>query len=545
GAMGAGIAQVFARAGYQVALFDTAPGQIDRALATISGSLSGEVAKGRLSSEQAQQAVGCLSGHVDLADAVAGSDLVLEAIVEDLTAKKRIFSQLADLCTDHTIFASNTSSLSIGEMGLASGRPGLFVGLHFFNPAPLMKLVEVIRGPETSQETVDAALGVVESFGKTPVLVADFPNFIVNRIARPFYLQAELLLSDGIPAQDIDEALRLGAGLRMGPLELLDMVGLETHLASSMTAFREWGDPRFRPAPVVKRMVRAGQVGRKSGRGFYSYIGGERVPEPPSTTWSAKTGDLGPIGILGEGADAEFLRAALAKAGCLVLDRGDRGDEDSWLSEATVVIVANDADQTELLDAFGKLGRVCAPAAVLISTSAFACPDALGVASGRSDRVVGLHRPLSILERDFFEVGTGPDTSAETVAVVLGLVAKLGGHAVVTPHRVGYLVNSVLIPMINEAAFALLEGLASREDIDLAIRLGLNHPFGPLELADRIGVDFVLRVMDALHEEYADDRYRPCILLKQMVRAGRLGRKTGRGFYTYAPGREHASTRKE
>ncbi len=542
GAMGSGIAQVFARAGYRVALFDAAPPQLDRALVAITGSLSREVAKGRLSSEEAEQVVGRLSAHVDLADAVAGSDLVLEAIVEDMTVKRQLFSQLAGCCADHTILASNTSSLSIGEMGLASGRPDLFVGLHFFNPPPVMKLVEVIRGTETSQETVDAALGVVERIGKTPVLVADFPNFIVNRIARPLYLQSQLLLSDGIAAQDIDKALRLGGGLRMGPLELLDMIGLEPHLASSMTAFREWGDPRFRPVPIVKRMVRAGHVGRKSGRGFYRYVDGEQIPLCLSATWPAKTGHLGPIGILGEGADADSLRGALGSRGCRVLGLGNRGEEDSRLGEAAVIIVASDADQTELLGVFGKLGRVCAPAAVLVSTSAFAYPEALGVASARSDRVIGLHRPLSIFERDFFEVGTGPDTSDETVAVALGLVAKLGCDAVVTPHRASYLVNSVLIPMINEAAFALLEGLASREDIDLAIRLGLNHPFGPLELADHIGVDFVLRVMNTLQEEYADDRYRPCILLKQMVRAGHLGRKTGRGFYVYAGECEHPLT---
>ncbi|MCL5736604.1 MAG: 3-hydroxyacyl-CoA dehydrogenase NAD-binding domain-containing protein [Actinobacteria bacterium] len=540
GAMGSGIAQVFARAGYRVAMFDAASAQLDRALAAISGSLSREVAKGRLTLEESEEAVGRLSTHVDLADAVIGSDLVLEAIVEDMAVKKQLFSQLIACLPETTILASNTSSLSIGEMGLAFGRPELFVGMHFFNPPPLMKLVEVIRGSETSQETVDAALGVVETIGKVPVLVADFPNFIVNRIARPLYLQAQLLLSDGVAAQDIDRALRLGGGLRMGPLELLDMIGLEPHLASSMTAFREWGDPRFRPAPIVKRMVRAGHVGRKSGRGFYRYADGEQTPFLASPTWPIQTDDLGPIGILGEGAEAEFLRAMLGSSGCRVLDTGDRAAEDSGLGDAAVVIVTGDAGQAELVDLFVTLGRACMPSAVLVATSAFVFPEALGVAAGRADRVIGLHRPLSILGRDFYEVATGLDTSAKTVAVALGLVARLRGDAVVTPHRAGYLVNSVLMPMVNEAAFALLEGLASREDIDLAIRLGLNHPFGPLELADRIGVDFVLRVMSTLHEEYADDRYRPCVLLKQMVRAGHLGRKSGRGFYVYASEDEHA-----
>lgn len=531
GSMGSGIAQVFARSGYEVSLFDAQPRQLEAAVAGMARSLEKEVGKGALRTEEAAAVLARVATHADLGSSVAGSDLVLEAIVENMAAKKELFSLLDAACRPGTILASNTSSLSISEMGLAAGRPEAFVGMHFFNPPQRMKLVEVIRGAETSQGTIDTILGIVARIGKTPVLVHDFPNFIVNRIARPLYLQAQLLLSDGIPAQEIDKALRLGAGLPMGPLELLDMIGLEPHLAASETAFHEWSDQRFRPVPIVKRMVRAGHVGRRRGRGFYRYLDGKQIPLQDSTVLPEPTAEIRSVVVLGESGDAAELVAGLSAAGCGVTAFAGVEAAVAELGGAQAVIAADEADQRTLVELFRRLGDLCSPATVLLPTSTYAFPDELGTVSGNAERVVGLNRPMPFLNPRFFQVGTGPDTGEDALALALALVASLGGEAVVTPHRACYLVHSVLIPLINEAAFAVLESLASREDIDMAMRLGLNHPMGPLEWADRLGIDVVLKVMETLHEEYGDSRYRPCILLKQMVRAGQLGRKSGRGFY--------------
>lgn len=271
GQMGAGIAQVAAAAGYAVVARDVDRAALDRARAGIAKSLAKFVEKGQLDGAARDAALGRLAFTTDLAG-VAGADLVIEAIVEDLGAKTALWRELDGLAPAATIFASNTSSLSITTMAAASGRPDRMVGLHFFNPVPLMNLVEVIRGIATSPATFDAALGFARSLGKETVSARDTAGFVVNRLLVPYLLDAVRALEQGVgTVAEIDAAMKLGCGHPMGPLTLLDFVGLDTALRIGEILFEEFREPRMAPPPLLRRMVAAGLVGKKGGRGFYDW----------------------------------------------------------------------------------------------------------------------------------------------------------------------------------------------------------------------------------------------------------------------------------
>jgi len=271
GTMGAGIAQAFAARGHEVVLRDIKPALVDRGIGFIQKNLSKLVSKNKLDQGQASEIVGRIQGTVDLADA-RDSDLVVEAAVENMAIKKEIFKELDALCDAKTILATNTSSLSITEVAAATGRPDKVMGMHFFNPAPVMKLVELIKGITTSQETFEQVREITEGLGKTPVEVAEAPGFVVNRILVPMINEAVGILAEGVAsAQDIDTSMQLGANHPMGPLALGDLIGLDVCLAIMDVLYEEFGDSKYRAHPMLRKYVRGGWLGRKSGRGFYEY----------------------------------------------------------------------------------------------------------------------------------------------------------------------------------------------------------------------------------------------------------------------------------
>jgi 3-hydroxybutyryl-CoA dehydrogenase len=271
GTMGAGIAQAFASAGLTVVLRDVSDALVASGVATIQKNLDRQVSKGALSEIEHQAILGRVESATDL-EAVAECDLIVEAIIEQMDIKKTVFEALDKTCKAETIFVSNTSSLSITEIASATNRPDRVMGMHFFNPASIMKLVELIRGIATSQETVDAVQAVAMEIGKQPIEVAEAPGFVVNRILVPMINEAVGILAEGLASpQDIDAAMKLGANHPMGPLTLADMIGLDVCLAVMDVFHQEFGDSKYRTHPLLRKYVRAGWLGRKSGKGFYDY----------------------------------------------------------------------------------------------------------------------------------------------------------------------------------------------------------------------------------------------------------------------------------
>jgi 3-hydroxybutyryl-CoA dehydrogenase len=275
GIMGAGIAQTCSVAGFSVAMRDLTEEFVDGGFQRMRAPLEKRVARGKMTQEEVEAILGRIEGFTSLGEALKGADVVIEAVFEEMGVKKELYGELDRLTPDEVVFASNTSSLSITEMAAVTGRPDRFVGMHFFNPAPVMKLVEVIRGSETSDETVQLAMELSRKLGKEPVEVKESAGFVVNRLLVPMMNEAfNLLLENVASAEDIDKAMKLGTNMPMGPFELADFTGLDVGLAVMEVLQRESGDPKFRPSPLLRQLVRAGRLGRKTGRGVYDY-GGE------------------------------------------------------------------------------------------------------------------------------------------------------------------------------------------------------------------------------------------------------------------------------
>ena len=271
GTMGAGVVQAFAQANMPVVMKSRTQASLDKAVGKIFKSLAKLVEKGKVTQEYMDSVMANISTTVDYAD-FADADLVIEAASEDMNLKKEVFAELAKVCKPETIFATNTSSLSITEIAAITDRPAQFIGMHFFNPAPVMKLVEVIKGQMTSEETSNKIFELATAIGKTPVMVEEAPGFVVNRILVPMINEAVGIYAEGIASvEDIDSAMKLGANHPMGPLALGDLIGLDVCLAIMEVLYNEFADSKYRPHPLLKKMVRAGLLGRKSGQGFYKY----------------------------------------------------------------------------------------------------------------------------------------------------------------------------------------------------------------------------------------------------------------------------------
>lgn len=271
GTMGAGVVQAFAQANVPVVMKSRTQASLDKAVGKISKSLAKLVEKGKIEQAYMDATMANISTTTNYAD-FADADLVIEAASEDMNLKKEVFAELAKICKPETIFATNTSSLSITEIAACTDRPAQFIGMHFFNPAPVMKLVEVIKGQMTSEETSNKIFELATAIGKTPVMVEEAPGFVVNRILIPMINEAVGIYAEGIASvEDIDSAMKLGANHPMGPLALGDLIGLDVCLAIMEVLYNEFADSKYRPHPLLKKMVRAGQLGRKSGLGFYKY----------------------------------------------------------------------------------------------------------------------------------------------------------------------------------------------------------------------------------------------------------------------------------
>ena len=492
GAMGAGIAQVAAVAGHRVRLLDNRPGAAAQAVANLQATLTKLADKGKLSPEAARAAGERLLPAEQLAD-LADAGLVVEAIVENLEAKQTLFKDLEALVGTDCLLATNTSSISVTAIGAALARPERLAGLHFFNPAPLMALVEIVSGLATDRAVADTLFATAAAWGKSPVHAKSTPGFIVNRVARPYYAEALRLVQEGAadPAT-LDAVLREAGGFRMGPFELMDMIGHDVNFAVTRSVWSAfYHDPRFLPSLIQQELVDAGFYGRKSGRGFYDYREGAERPAP-RTEPAQKP--VGMITVVGESPAAEALADHLSHSG---LTYGRAPDSDTR-SDGRIA----------------EIGR----AALYVTDGRSATQRAAdnGVAN-----TVLIDLALDYATAQRLAVSVADQCEPEAASAAIGLL-QAAGYAVSRLGDVpGLAVMRTVATLANEAADAVNQGVCSAAGADAAMRLGVNYPRGPLAWADQVGVATLRTVLANLAAGYGEDRYRISPFIQRAVFAGR------------------------
>ncbi|GAC1029694.1 3-hydroxyacyl-CoA dehydrogenase [Pseudomonas sp. No.21] len=486
GAMGAGIAQVAAQAGHPVRLYDTRTGAAAQAIAGIDRQLARLVDKGKLEAA-AHVATLARLRPADELEELADAGLVIEAIVEKLEIKRELLQRLEALCAPDCILASNTSSLSITRLAAGLRHPGRVLGMHFFNPAPLMALVEVVCGLDSDPQLASCLFETARAWGKQPVHARSTPGFIVNRVARPFYAESLRLLQEGAAdCATLDALLREAGGFRMGAFELTDLIGHDVNYAVTCGVFDAYyGDARFQPSLIQKELVDAGRLGRKSGRGFYDYAEGA---ERPQAATLASTATVDTCAIEGDLGVAAPLVQRLESTGVRVTRRDGAG----LLRVGDATLALSD-------------GRLAAQRAR---------EDGL-------DNLVLLDLALDYGRAERLGISWAAGTSQAAIDAAVALLARAGISASPLADVPGLAVLRTVAMLANEGADALLHGVASAADIDLAMCAGVNYPCGPLAWADAIGPAQVLRTLDNLQAAYGEPRYRPSLALRRRVAEGR------------------------
>ncbi|GDY32423.1 3-hydroxyacyl-CoA dehydrogenase family protein [Gandjariella thermophila] len=577
GTMGSGIAEVLARNGLRVIAVEVDEAGITRGLGHIEHSTNRAVQRGKLDESGKAELLDRISTTTRLAD-VADADLVIEAVPEHLDLKAEVFAELDRVCRPDAILASNTSSLSVTEIGVHTGRPGKVVGMHFFNPAPVLKLVEVVRTVVTEPDVVDDVVAFARSIGKEPVVIGDRAGFIANALLFGYLNHAVRMYEQRYASrEDLDAAMRLGCGYPMGPLALLDLIGLDTAYEILDTMYHQSRNRLHAPAPMLKQMITAGLLGRKSGRGFYTYDAPDSpnvVPDaltPSGADEGAAARDVQRVGVVGTGTMATGITEVFAKAGFDVVLRGRseakvkgavdkirkslekavvRGrlseeDRDAALAriqgavefeeladcDLVVEAVAEELDVKRVV--FETLDEVCKPGAVLATTTSSLPVVECAAATSRPRDVIGMHffNPAQVMK--LVEVVSTILTSADTVATTRAVCKKLRKHPVDCGDRAGFIVNALLFPYLNDAVKMLEAHYADADDIDTAMKVGCGLPMGPFELLDVVGLDVSLAIERTLYAEFREPGFAPAPLLEHLVTAGRLGRKSGKGFRDY------------
>jgi 3-hydroxybutyryl-CoA dehydrogenase len=515
GTMGSGIAQLGCQAGARTLLYDPDPEALTRGAERIAAQLRRGAERGRLTHAQAEQGIANLQPVSEPAG-LAECELVIEAAPESLELKRQLFAEIARHVSDRCVLATNTSSLLVTAVAAPLPHPKRVVGMHFFNPPPVMALLEVVSGVESSPEAVALARAAGEAMGKHVIVAVDGVGFLVNRCNRPFGLEGLRLVSERIATiEQVDRICRLGGGFRMGPFELMDLVGVDTGLDISRSFFEQsFGEPRWRPSPITVKAVAAGRYGRKCGRGYYEYPrDGRHRPadaEPP-----AAGGGDGLVVIAGETQLAIELAQAADAAGWTVATPDDAQDLDAPF--LILDLTGSEEPEAPLQGA---------PQAICLHVGSLAALDPGGSA-------VGFHALPPLGDSRVVELTAGPDSAESAIAATERFFQSLGKHTAWVSDAPGLVLGRIVCQVINEAAFALGEGVGSREDIDAGMVHGLNYPRGILAWADVIGLDHVLGVLDGLNLEYGEERYRAAPTLRRLALSGRLGRPTGEGFFTY------------
>jgi 3-hydroxybutyryl-CoA dehydrogenase len=579
GTMGAGIAEVFARNGLQVIAVEVDDEAVQRGRTHLETSTSRAVARGKLAESDAAELLARITTTTSLAD-LADADLVVEAVPEHLELKAEVFTELDKVCRDDVILASNTSSLSVTELSVRTGRPSRVVGMHFFNPAPVLKLVELVRTVVTEQDVIDDLRAFVESLGKVPVVIGDRAGFIANALLFGYLNHAARMYESRYATrEDLDAAMRYGCGYPMGPLALLDLIGLDTAYEILETMYGQSRNQMHAPAPVFKQMITAGLLGRKSGRGFYTYEAPHSstvVPDALTPTSSVpddvRIRDVARVGVVGTGTMATGIVEVFARAGFDVVVRGRsdskvegslaairksldkqvvRGRVTEEQRDETLARVSGTTHLEDFADVdlvveaiaeeldvkravFAALDEICKPGTILATTTSSLPVVECAAVTSRPQDVVGLHffNPAPVMK--LVEVVSTITTGRDVTATCIALCERLKKVPVSCRDRAGFIVNALLFPYLNDAVKMLEAHYATADDIDAAMKTGCALPMGPFELLDVVGLDVSLAIERSLYREFREAGMAPAPLLEHLVTAGRLGRKTGHGFRDYA-----------
>ncbi|MFE0415502.1 3-hydroxyacyl-CoA dehydrogenase family protein [Streptomyces tendae] len=578
GTMGTGIAEVLAGAGREVVGIDVSEAQAVKAVAALESSTARAVERGRLTEQERGAVLGRVRTATDLR-AAADADLVIEVVPESYEIKQRVFRELDGIVRPEAILATGTNALSVTRLAADSARPERVLGLHFFNPAPAMKLVEVVSSVLTAPAAVSAVTDLALDLGKEPVAVGDRPGFVADGLLFGYLNQAAAMYEANYASrEDIDAAMRLGCGLPMGPLALLDLVGVDTARTVLEAMYAASRDRLHAPAPILRQLSEAGLTGRKAGRGFYTYEApGSAVVVPDALTPAKDDGAVAgrpvrAVGVAGSGTMASGIAEVFAKAGYEVvlaarsaekaqtakarigksLSRSvDRGRMTAQAASRTLELITPTGSYDDFADVdlaveavaedlevkrqlFGTLDKVCKPGAVLATTTSSLPVVACARATSRPQDVIGMHFFNPAPAMKLVEVVRTVLTADDVHATVHEVCATVRKHAVDCGDRAGFIVNALLFPYLNNAVKMVQEHYATLDDIDAAMKLGGGYPMGPFELLDVVGLDVSLAIEKVLHREFRDPGLAPAPLLEHLVAAGCLGRKTGRGF------REHA-----
>ncbi|MFD9206327.1 3-hydroxyacyl-CoA dehydrogenase family protein [Streptomyces sioyaensis] len=578
GTMGTGIAEVLTRAGREVIGIDTDEAAAQQAVAALEGATARAVARERITERERQDILARFRTFTDL-QAAADADLVIEVVPEDYELKRQVFAGLDAVVRADTILATGTNALSVTRLAADSQRPERVLGVHFFNPAPAMKLVEVVSSVLTAPTAVAAVTELARDLGKDPIAVGDRPGFVADGLLFGYLNQAAAMYEAKYATrEDIDAAMRLGCGLPMGPLALLDLIGVDTARTVLEAMYAESQDRLHAPAPILGQLAEAGLTGRKAGRGFYTYDApgsGTAVPdaESPATADELAAGrTVSSVGVAGSGTMASGIAEVFAKAGFKVVlaarslekaekakariakslgrsvDKGRMSAEarDTALASITpagaldafadvdLAVEAVAEDLAVKQELFRTLDKVCKPGAILATTTSSLPVVACARATSRPQDVIGMHFFNPAPAMKLVEVVRTVLTADDVHATVRAVCAKVRKHPVDCGDRAGFIVNALLFPYLNNAIKMVEEHYASLDDIDAAMKLGGGYPMGPFELLDVVGLDVSLAIEKVLHAEFRDPGLAPAPLLEHLVAAGCLGRKTGRGFREYA-----------
>jgi len=488
GTMGAGIAQLAAATGARTLMHDPMPDALARGVQQATDGLARWREKGRLEREP-----GAVAGVAEL-DALAPAGLIVEAAPERLELKRELFAELSRIAPD-AVLASNTSSIPITAIAGAAADPSRVVGMHFFNPPPVMRLVEIVAGIDSSPEALDIARATGRAMGKRAIDAADVTGFLVNRCNRPFGLEALKLLAEQAADVETIDAIVRGSGFRMGPFELQDLVGIDVGYEISLSFHEQsFGEPRWRPSPLSARMVAAGRLGRKSGRGWYAYPR-EAAPDPEPLPSGGGDGRL--VAIAGDIPVAQELRALASQAGFDARGQEEAAGDVPWLA----IDCGADPNAAPLQGG---------PVAMLCADGSLHALDAGGSA-------VGFHALPPLDATALVELTRAPGTAPLAAERAEAFFAALGKRAAWVADGPGLVLGRIVCQLVNEACFAVGEGVGTRADVDDGMVLGLNHPRGPFAWCEAIGVVHVLAVLDALRIELGEERYRAAPLLRRVA----------------------------